>query len=201
MELNVIDTKNSIQVADEVFAQKYNEALIHQVVVAYKAGGRSGSRAQKTRAEVKGSGAKRWKQKGTGRARTSDGKNNIWRAGGVAFAAKPQDHSQKVNKKMFRVALRSILSELVRQEKLMVVDSFKVDEPKTKSLVEKLKQLDVNSVMIVTDALDENLYLSARNLAWVSVRDVHAIDPVSLLRYGQVVVTVSALKQLEERLA
>ena len=182
-------------------AQEFNEALVHQVVVSYAANARQGTRAQKTRAEVKGSGKKPWRQKGTGRARAGSVKSPIWRSGGVSFAAKPQDHSQKVNKKMYRGALKSILSELVRQDRLMVVEKFGVDAPKTKELKNKLDAMNLDDVLIVTPEVDENLFLAARNLYKVDVRDVAGIDPVSLIAFNTVLVTADAVKQIEEMLA
>ena len=156
---------------------------------------------KKTRAEVSGSGKKPWRQKGTGRARAGDIKSPIWRSGGITFAAKPQDHSQKVNKKMYRGAIKSILSELVRQDRLVVVEKFELDAPKTKVLVQKLKDLAVEDALIITASLDENLFLAARNLYKVDVRDVQGIDPVSLIAFDKVIVTVDAVKQIEEILA
>lgn len=156
---------------------------------------------KKTRAEVSGSGKKPWRQKGTGRARAGDIKSPIWRSGGTTFAAKPQDHSQKVNKKMYRGAIKSILSELVRQDRLVVVEKFELDAPKTKVLVQKLKDLAVEDALIITASLDENLFLAARNLYKVDVRDVQGIDPVSLIAFDKVIVTVDAVKQIEEILA
>ncbi len=201
MELQVKDAQSALTVSETTFGREFNEALIHQVVVAYAAGARQGSRAQKTRAEVSGSGKKPWRQKGTGRARSGDIKSPIWRSGGVTFAAKPQDHSQKVNKKMYRGAIKSILSELVRQDRLVVVEKFEIDAPKTKVLVQKLKDLALEDVLIITASLDENLFLAARNLYKVDVRDVQGIDPVSLIAFDKVVVTVDAVKQIEEMLA
>ena len=200
MELQVVGA-NALTVSETTFGREFNEALIHQVVVAYAAGARQGSRAQKTRAEVSGSGKKPWRQKGTGRARSGDIKSPIWRSCGVTFAAKPQDHSQKVNKKMYRGAIKSILSELVRQDRLVVVEKFEIDAPKTKVLVQKLKELALEDVLIITASLDENLFLAARNLYKVDVRDVQGIDPVSLIAFNKVVVTVDAVKQIEEMLA
>lgn len=190
----------TIEVSDAAFGREYNEDLVHQVVTAYLAKARQGTRAQKTRSEVRGGGAKPWRQKGTGRARAGTIRSPIWRTGGKAFAAKPQDHSQKVNRKMFRAALRTILSELARQERLVVVEQFAVDAPKTKQLVGKLSELNLSDVLIIGDDVDENLYLSARNLHKVDVRDVSAIDPVSLLAYDKVLVTVAALKKMNEAL-
>jgi len=195
------DDAGAVTVSDTAFGREFNESLIHQVVVAYLAGARAGTRAQKSRSEVRGGGRKPWKQKGTGRARSGTINSPIWRSGGVTFAAKPQDHSQKVNKKMYRGAIRSILSELVRQERLIVVESFSVEAPKTRDLLTKLKDLDLTEVLIVTDTVDENLYLAARNLHKVDVRDVAALDPVSLIGFDKILMTVEAVKQLEEMLS
>ena len=169
--------------------------------MAYAAGSRQGTRAQKTRSDVSGGGAKPWRQKGTGRARAGTIRSPIWRSGGVTFAARPQDHSQKVNKKMYRGAMKSILSELVRQERLQVVEEFAVSQPKTKELVNKLKDYDMKDVLIITNEIDENLFLAARNLHKVDVRDVAAIDPVSLIAFDNVIITTDAVKQIEEMLA
>jgi len=195
------DDSGAVTVSDTAFGREFNESLIHQVVVAYLAGARAGTRAQKSRSEVRGGGRKPWKQKGTGRARSGTINSPIWRSGGVTFAAKPQDHSQKVNKKMYRGAIRSILSELVRQERLIVVESFSVEAPKTRELLGKLKDLDLSEVLIVTETVDENLFLAARNLHKVDVRDVAAIDPVSLIGFDKILMTVEAVKQLEEMLS
>jgi large subunit ribosomal protein L4 len=195
------DNSGAVTVSDTAFGREFNESLIHQVVVAYLAGARAGTRAQKSRSEVRGGGRKPWKQKGTGRARSGTINSPIWRSGGVTFAAKPQDHSQKVNKKMYRGAIRSILSELVRQERLIVVESFSVEAPKTRELLGKLKDLDLTEVLIVTETVDENLFLAARNLHKVDVRDVAAIDPVSLIGFDKILMTVEAVKQLEEMLS
>lgn len=199
MQLNV-NGAQAIEVSERTFGGEFNETLVHQAVVAYMAGGRQGTRAQLTRSEVRGGGKKPWRQKGSGRARAGSIRSPIWRSGGVTFAAKPQDHSQKLNKKMYRAAMRSILSELVRQERLVVVEDFAVEAPKTKALVSKLGGLGLNDVLIVTDAVDENLYLAARNLPHVDVRDVQGSDPVSLIAYDKVLVTVSAVKKFEELL-
>lgn len=195
------DGGSAVTVSDTTFGREFNESLVHQVVVAYLSGARAGTRAQKTRAEVRGGGKKPWRQKGTGRARSGTITSPIWRKGGVTFAAKPQDHTQKVNKKMYRGAIRSILSELVRQERLMVVESFDVTAPKTKELSAKLKELGLDEVLIVTGSVDENLYLAARNMHKVDVRDVAALDPVSLIGFDKVLMTVDAVKQLEEVLS
>ncbi|MBA6391128.1 50S ribosomal protein L4 [Colwellia sp. BRX10-3] len=200
MELALKDASGALEVSETTFGLEFNEALVHQVVVAYAAGARAGTRAQKTRSEVSGGGAKPWRQKGTGRARAGTSRGPIWRSGGVTFAAKPQDHSQKVNRKMYRGAIKSILSELVRQERLVVVENFAVETPKTKELVAKLNALELKDVLIVTPEIDENLFLSARNLYKVDVRDVDGIDPVSLVGFEKVLMTASAVKQLEEML-
>lgn len=202
MELVLKDAQSALTVSETTFGRDFNEALVHQVVVAYAAGARQGTRAQKTRAEVTGSGKKPWRQKGTGRARSgSIKKPPIWRSGGVTFAARPQDHSQKVNKKMYRGALKSILSELVRQDRLIVVEKFSVEAPKTKLLAQKLKDMALEDVLIITGELDENLFLAARNLHKVDVRDATGIDPVSLIAFDKVVMTADAVKQVEEMLA
>lgn len=205
MELNIAKPGNggaagTVQVSDVTFAREYNEDLVHQVVTAYMAAARQGTRAQKTRTEVNGGGKKPWRQKGTGRARAGTIRSPLWRGGGVIFAAKPQDHSQKVNRKMYRAALQVILSELARQERLVVVEQFALEQPKTKSLVKALGDYGLEDVLIVSDEVNENLYLAARNLHKVDVRDVNGIDPVSLIAFDKVMVTVSALKKFEEML-
>ncbi|MCL1127121.1 50S ribosomal protein L4 [Shewanella surugensis] len=200
MELVLKDAQSALEVSETTFGRDFNEALVHQVVVAYAANARQGTRAQKTRAEVVGSGKKPWRQKGTGRARAGTVKGPIWRGGGVTFAAKTQDHSQKVNKKMYRGALKSIFSELVRQDRLIVVESFGVEAPKTKELKAKLDTMELQDVLIVTPEIDENLFLAARNLYKVDVRDVAGIDPVSLIAFDKVLVTAEAIKQIEEML-
>jgi large subunit ribosomal protein L4 len=199
MQLNV-NGAQAIEVSDRIFGGEFNETLVHQAVVAYMAGGRQGTRAQKTRSEVSGGGAKPFRQKGTGRARAGTIRSPIWRSGGVTFAAKPQDHSQKLNKKMYRAALRSILAELARTERLVVVEDFVVDAPKTKGLLNKLNGLSLTDVLIVSEAIDQNLYLASRNLPHVDVRDVQGVDPVSLIAYDKVLMTVSAVKKFEELL-
>jgi large subunit ribosomal protein L4 len=191
----------SVEISDVAFGREFNEALVHQVVTAYLSGARQGTRAQKSRAEVRGGGRKPWRQKGTGRARAGTIRSPIWRSGGVTFAAKPQDHSQKVNRKMYRGALRCIVSELIRQDRLIAVESFSLEAPKTRSLLEKLKHLNLSDVLIVTENVDDNLYLSARNLKGVEVRDVEALDPVALVSHEKVLITVTALKKVEEVLA
>ena len=205
MELSVVKPGNkaagTVAVSEANFAREYNEALVHQVVTAYLSGARQGTRAQKTRSEVAGGGKKPWRQKGTGRARAGTIRSPIWRSGGVTFAAKPQDHSQKVNRKMYRAAMRSILSELARTDRLMIVEALDVEQPKTKLLVETLKGYGVDNVLIVADNVDKNLYLASRNLHKVDVRDVEGADPVSLIAYDKVMVTVDAVKKFEEALA
>ncbi|AWK14858.1 50S ribosomal protein L4 [Candidatus Fukatsuia symbiotica] len=201
MELVIKDASGVLTVSETTFGRDFNEALVHQVVVAYAAGSRQGTRAQKTRAEVVGSGKKPWRQKGTGRARAGSVKSPVWRSGGVTFAAKPQDHSQKVNKKMYRGAMTCILSELVRQDRLVLVEEFSIAAPKTKLLVQKLKEMDLKDVLIVTNAIDETLYLAARNLYKVDVCNAASIDPVSLIAFDTVVMTTDAVKQVEEMLA
>lgn len=203
MDLNVRTAvgAQTLQVSEEVFGADFKEALIHQVVTAYMAGARTGSKAQKNRAAVRGGGAKPFRQKGTGRARAGTSRSPIWRSGGVNFAASPRNYTQKVNRKMFRGAIRSILSELNRQGRLLVVDQIEVAAPKTKELVGKLKELELHDVLIVAVTPDENLYLAARNLYGVDICDVNEIDPVSLVAYEKVLVTEAAVKRLEERLA
>lgn len=199
MEL-VVKGADALTVSETTFGREFNEALVHQVVVAYAAGARQGTRAQKTRSDVRGGGAKPFRQKGSGRARAGTIRSPIWRSGGVTFAARPQDHSQKVNRKMYRGALKSILSELVRQERLIVVDNFSVEAPKTKALIAKLKELELTEALIITAEVDENLFLAARNLYKVDVRDVAGIDPISLIAFDKVVMTAAAVKQVEEML-
>ena len=201
MNLNLAADGGNVEVSDAAFGREFNEALVHQVVVAHMAGARQGTRAQKTRSDVRGGGKKPWRQKGTGRARSGTIRSPIWRSGGVTFAARPQDHSVKVNRKMYRGAIRCILSELIRQDRLVAVDNFSVSAPKTKELLSQLKDLELTSVLIVTEEVDENLYLASRNLNKVDVRDVQAIDPVSLISHDKLLITVGALKQIEEALA
>lgn len=200
MDLNV-QNGSAIQVSDQVFGAEYNESLIHQVVKAYFNSARSGTKAQKNRAAVSGGGAKPWRQKGTGRARAGTSRSPIWRSGGVTFAAQPRDFSQKVNRKMYKGAMVSILSELLRQERLVVVDDFSISAPKTKELVGKLKELDAKDALIIVDELDENLILAARNLYQIDVRDNMDVDPASLIAYDKVIVSSAALKKIEERLS
>ncbi len=190
-----------VDVSDGAFGAPFNEPLVHQVVVAYLAGARAGTKAQKTRAQVRGGGAKPWRQKGTGRARAGSIRSPIWRGGGVTFAATPRDFSQKVNRKQYRAAMRSILSELVRQERLLLCEEFKVEAPKTKELVNKLAPLVGKSVLIVTEEADMNLLLAARNLHSVEVSEARGVDPVRLVAYDAVIMTVPALRVVEERVA
>ena len=205
MDLNIQAGDNgateTMQVLDSVFATEFNETLVHQVVTAYMAGARSGTKAQKTRSDVRGGGAKPFSQKGTGRARAGTSRSPIWRSGGVTFAARPRNYSQKVNRKMYRSALRSILSELLRQERLIAVDDFTVAAPKTKELAAKLQNMQLTEALIIAVNPDENLFLASRNLRNIDVRDVTEIEPVSLVAYDKVVITKSALEQLGERLA
>ena len=191
----------SVELADRTFAVDYNEPLVHQVVTAYMAGGRRGTKARKSRAEVRGGGAKPWRQKGLGRARAGSIRSPIWRGGGATFAAKPRSFAQKVNRKMYRGAMRSILSELVRRERLLVVEDFVLDKPKTKDMVARLSTLGLADVLIVTEQRDDVLTLAARNLRDVSVQRCAEVDPVSLLTFDKVVMTVAAAKRIEERFA
>ena len=206
MELNLTTatgkaSTKTIEVSDANFAADFNEPLVHQAVVAYLAGARAGTRAHKNRSAVRGGGKKPWRQKGTGRARAGTIRSPLWRGGGKTFAATPQDHSQKLNKKMYRAAIRSILSELLRQDRLLVIDNFDLEQPKTKAMAEKLNKLGVDKGLIVTAELSEPLYLSTRNIPNVGICDVAAIDPVSLVGYDKIVMTVDAVKKIEESLA
>jgi len=191
-------TKKAVDVSEAAFGRQYNEALVHQVVVAYLAAGRQGTKSSKTRSDVRGGGAKPYRQKGTGRARAGTIRSPIWRGGGVTFAAKPRDYSQKVNRKMYRGAMQSILSELIRQGRMVVTDNFAVDAPKTKQIQTLLKDLELESVLIVVEEVDDNLYLGARNLKNVEIVDVQGANPVMLIGYEKVLFTVGALKQVEE---
>ena len=201
MDLQLHNSKEKITVSDAVFAADYKESLVHQLVTAYMAAGRAGTRAQKNRSAVSGGGAKPWRQKGTGRARAGTIRSPIWRSGGVTFAAQPRDYTQKVNRKMYRSGIRSILSELARQDRLVVVQDITVDAPKTRQLLGKLADLGVSKTLIVTETGDEKLYLSARNLPQVEVSDVAGLNPVNLVRYEHVVVTVGAVRAIEEWLS
>ena len=200
MDLKTV-TGAAVELSDTAFGREFNEALVHQVVTAYLAGARQGTRAQKTRAEVSGGGIKPWRQKGTGRARAGSIRRPIWRSGGRAFAAKPQDWSQKVNRKMYRGAMQCILAELIRQERLILVEEISVSAPKTKELIAKLNELDAPRALIVTKEVDENLYLAARNIPHVNVLGTSEVDPVSLIAFDKVIMSVEAAKQFEEALA
>lgn len=207
MELQIKNPSGAagqLSVSDETFTRPFNEALVHQVVVAYLAGARAGTRAQKNRAQVRGGGIKPFRQKGTGRARAGTTRGPLWRGGGVTFAARPQDHSQKVNRKMYRAAMRTIFSELLRQDRLLVVDALDLPEIKTRRMVEQLAALglaDQRRVLLVAEDVDMNLYLSARNLPGVAVSDVPGLDPVSLVGSDTVVMTVDAVRRVGEWLA
>jgi large subunit ribosomal protein L4 len=201
MDLQLHNSKEKITVSDAVFGADYKESLVHQLVTAYMAAGRAGTKAQKNRSAVSGGGAKPWRQKGTGRARAGTIRSPLWRSGGVTFAAQPRDYTQKVNRKMYRSGIRSILSELARQERLVVVEDITVDAAKTKQLLSKLADLGVSKTLIITETGDEKLYLSARNLPNVEVSDVAGLNPVNLVRYDHVVVTVGSVRAIEEWLS
>lgn len=192
---------SALNVSDAIFGAEYNEALIHQAVTAYQAGARQGTRAQKNRSAVSGGGAKPWRQKGTGRARAGTSRSPIWRGGGKTFPAAPQDFSQKMNRKAYRLAMRSILSELVRQDRLIVSDDFSVNEPKTKQLVSKMNDMQLEDVLVVTHEFDENLALASRNLYHVGILEAQEINPLSLVGFDKVLMTSEAIKQIEEKLA
>lgn len=200
MDLQLHNSKETIAVSDAVFDLEYKESLIHQLVTAYMATGRAGTVAQKNRSAVRGGGAKPWNQKGSGRARAGTSRSPLWRSGGITFAAQPRDYTQKLNKKMYRTGIRSMLSELNRQQRLVVVEDITVDAPKTKQMAAKLADLGVSKTLIVTETGDESLYLSARNLPYVEVTDVAGMNPVNLARYDHVVVTVGAVRAIEESL-
>ncbi|GAB5500839.1 MAG: 50S ribosomal protein L4 [Pseudohongiellaceae bacterium] len=193
--------KETVSLSDDSFGREYNEPLVHQTVVTYMADARQGTVKQKTRSEVQGGGRKPWRQKGTGRARAGTIRSPIWRSGGVTFAARPQDYSKKLNKKMYRGAMRCILSELIRQERLVVVSDFSIDSHKTKDLVSKLKEFELDNVLIVAEEVENNLYLAARNLHKVEAVDAAGIDPVSLIGFEKVLITVPALKKVEAMLS
>lgn len=201
MDLQLHNSKETIAVSDAVFGLEYKESLIHQLVTAYMAAARAGTKAQKNRSAVSGGGAKPWNQKGTGRARAGTSRSPLWRSGGTTFAAQPRDYTQKLNKKMYRTGMRSILSELNRQQRLIVVDDITVDAPKTKQMAGKLEELGVTKTLVITETGDEKLYLAARNLAYVEITDVAGMNPVSLVRYDHVVVTVGAVRAIEEQLS
>ena len=208
MELHIHNASGAasgqITVADEVFARPFNETLVHQAVVAYMAGGRAGTRAQKNRSDVRGGGAKPWRQKGTGRARAGSSRSPIWRGGGVTFAARPRDYSQKINRKMYRAAMRAIFSELLRQERLRVVDELTLPEIKTKQMIARLETMGLaqhRRILLVSEEIDLNLYLSARNLSNIAMSDVAGLDPVSLVGADVVVITAGAVQRVGEWLA
>jgi large subunit ribosomal protein L4 len=204
MKVKVLNLKTnkstSQEVSEDIFGRDYNESLVHQITTAYMAGGRSGTKAQKNRSAVSGGGKKPWKQKGTGRARAGTSRGPIWRSGGVTFAAQPRNFVQKVNKKMYKGAISVILSELLRKDRLKVVSDLEIKEPKTKNITSLMKTLDLKDALLMTDELDENLYLSSRNLYHVGVCDTQSIDPVSLIGYENVVLTKAALKKVEAML-
>ncbi len=189
----------AVKVSDAAFGREFNESLVHQVVTAYMAGGRSGTKAQKSRSQVSGGGAKPWRQKGTGRARAGTIRSPIWRSGGRTFAAQPRDYSQKVNRKMYRAAIQAMLSELVRQDRIVLVESVTLEAPKTRQLVDLLEGHGLDNVLIVLEAFDEKVFLAARNLPHVDVVDASAVDPVNLIRYDKVLMTVPAVRRLEEK--
>lgn len=201
MNLNIIGADTGVDVSDTAFGREFNEALVHQVVVSFMAGARQGTKAQKTRSEVAGGGRKPFRQKGTGRARAGTIRSPIWRGGGTTFAAKPRDHAKKVNKKMYRGAMQAILSELVRQDRLVIIDQLSVDAPKTKEVAAKLRELELSNVLVVVEEVDENLFLGARNLRNVEVIDVQGVNPVNLIGFEKVLFTVGALKKAEEQFA
>ena len=200
MKLNNINGK-AVTLDDAVFAKDYNETLVHQAVVAYMAAGRAGTKAQKTRSDVSGGGAKPWNQKGTGRARAGTSRGPLWRKGGVTFAARPRDYSQKLNKKMYRAAMCSIFSELVRSESLIIVDDFDVKEPKTKSMVAELEKYNTSSALLVGDELNSNVTLSIRNIPNCEVSSVSGLNPVNLVAHDKVVITASAIGKVQEWLS
>jgi large subunit ribosomal protein L4 len=199
MKLKLQD-KGTVDVAEAAFGAEYNEALVHQVVTAYLAGARAGTKRQKNRSDARGGGAKPWRQKGTGRARAGTLRSPIFVGGGRAFAARPRSYDQKVNKKMYRAALRSVFGELVRQDRLVIVKDLEIEAPKTKLLATRLKELELDSVLILNEAFDEKVFLAARNLPNVGICDVASMDPVVLIRFEKVLVTLPALKLIEERL-
>jgi large subunit ribosomal protein L4 len=201
MDIAIHNSKKKVSVSDDAFAASFNEALVHQLVVSYMASGRAGSKAQKTRSQVRGGGAKPWRQKGTGRARAGTIRSPIWRSGGVTFAATPRDFSKKLNKKMYRVGMRSLVSELLRQDRLVLIDKLGVTEPKTRQMQARLTELGIDDALLLTDGLDSTVYLAARNIPNIQVMDISIVDPVSLLQQEKVVIDEAALKKLEERLA
>ncbi|NCF38091.1 MAG: 50S ribosomal protein L4 [Gammaproteobacteria bacterium] len=201
MDIAIHNSNKKVSVSDDAFAASFNEALVHQLVVSYMATARAGTKAQKTRSQVSGGGAKPWRQKGTGRARAGTIRSPLWRSGGVTFAATPRDFGKKLNKKMYRVGMRSLVSELVRQERLVLVDKLGVTEPKTKQMRARLNELGVDNALVLTDGLDTAVYLAARNIPNVQVMDIAIVDPVSLVKQEKIVIDEAALKKLEERLS
>ena len=201
MDISIHNSKNKVSVSEVAFGADFNETLVHQLVVSYMSGARAGTKAQKNRSAASGGGAKPWRQKGTGRARAGTIRSPIWRSGGVTFAASPRDFSKKLNKKMYRVGMRSLVSELVRQQRLIVISELGVSEPKTKVMHQKLADLGVSDALILTDGLDSSVYLAARNIPNIQVMDVAIVDPLSLVSQENVVIDQAALKKLEERLS
>jgi large subunit ribosomal protein L4 len=199
-KLKLVGGSGELQVSEATFGHRFNEALVHQVVNAYRAAGRSGTKAQKTRAEVRGGGKKPWAQKGTGQARAGSSRSPIWVGGGRTFAAKPRDFEQKVNRKMYRGAIRAMLSELARQERIVATDGIVLEAPKTRLLANQLKSWSLDSVLIVVEATDEKLYLASRNLPHVEVIEAAALNPLALASYDKVLITIGAVKMIEERL-
>ena len=199
MKLKLV-SGSDLEVSEAAFGQKFNETLVHQVVTAYRAAGRAGTKRQKSRAEVRGGGKKPWAQKGTGQARAGSSRSPIWVGGGVTFAARPRDFTQKVNRKMYRGAIRSMLSELARQDRIMVTDAIQLEAPKTRLLANQLKSWSLEKVLIVVEATDEKLYLASRNLPYVEVLEATALNPLALASYDKVLMTVAAVKRIEERL-
>jgi large subunit ribosomal protein L4 len=201
MDLTIHNSKKKVSVSDDAFGAEFNEALVHQLVVSYMSGARAGTKAQKNRSAVSGGGAKPWKQKGTGRARAGTIRSPIWRSGGVTFAASPRDFSKKLNKKMYRVGMRSLVSELVRQQRLILISELGVSEAKTKVMNTRLGEIGISDALILTDGLDSTVYLAARNIPNIQVMDVAIVDPLSLLQQKHVIIDQAALKKLEERLS
>jgi large subunit ribosomal protein L4 len=200
VQLKNANPASEIQLSDVAFGRVYNEALVHQVVTAYMAAGRAGTKAQKTRAEVRGGGKKPWSQKGTGQARAGSIRSPIWVGGGRAFAAKPRDFSQKVNRKMYRAAMQTMVSQLLREDRLVAVESIELTAPKTKLLISKLAEFGLSRALILVEAYEEKLFLAARNVPYVDVMAVASLDPLSLIKHDKVIATVGALKLLEQRL-
>jgi len=201
MDISIHNSKESVSVSDAAFAADFNETLVHQLVVSFMSASRSGSKAQKTRSDVRGGGAKPFRQKGTGRARAGTIRSPLWRSGGVTFAARPRDYSKKLNKKMYRTGMRSIVSELIRQDRLVLVEEMSIAEPKTKLMSAKMADLGIDKALVLTDGLDSSIYLAARNIPNLMVMDVAIVDPLSLVSQEKVVIDQAALKKLEERLS